>query len=573
MDVSTGKKNANAGQEIVLSIDAEKRINPQGYRLSISPDGISIQAVDKPGLFYGVNTLTQLFSYYAYRHSQFDEPFQLPSVEITDWPDFPNRGVMLDISRDKVPSMETLYTLVDMLASWKINQIQLYTEHTFAYRQHQTVWAEASPMTGDEILSLDTFCMDRCIELVPNQNSFGHMERWLKHPQYRSLAEAADGFDFPWGHHEGPFSLCPTDPGSISLLRSLYDELLPHFSSRQFNVGCDETFDVGQGRSRQQCELYGTGQVYLDFVLQIYREVGRRGHQMQFWADIILSHPELVAQIPDDCIALEWGYEGHHPFDKHCEKLAQAGLAFYVCPGTSAWNSISGRTDNCLQNLSSAAANGLKHGAKGYLITDWGDNGHWQMLPVSYLGFAAGAAFSWCFASNRNMDISECLDRYAFRDASNILGAAAYQLGNIYRHTGVELENTTLLFEILQRDIRRWASPMQNYDLEAKLEQVNCELQDVHPEHSRPSRDDAQMLQREFNLTLAMLKHACQRGMLALHPGQGSQISLTNDLLAIRKEFEAVWLSRNRPGGLKDSLVHFDTPLRDYQIRQEETSP
>ena len=55
-------------------------------------------------------------------------------MKITDWPDYPQRGVMLDISRDKVPSMETLYQLIDLLASWKINQLQLYTEHTFAYR-------------------------------------------------------------------------------------------------------------------------------------------------------------------------------------------------------------------------------------------------------------------------------------------------------------------------------------------------------------------------------------------------------------------------------------------------------
>ena len=83
---------------------------------------------------------------------------------------------MLDISRDKVPRMDTLYALVDMLAGWKINQVQLYTEHTFAYRQHPDVWAEASPMTGDEILALDAFCRERHIELVPNQNSFGHMD-------------------------------------------------------------------------------------------------------------------------------------------------------------------------------------------------------------------------------------------------------------------------------------------------------------------------------------------------------------------------------------------------------------
>jgi len=78
--------------------------------------------------------------------------------------------------------------LIDRLASWKINQFQLYTEHTFAYRRHPDVWAKASPFTGEEVLELDAYCRERFIELVPNQNSFGHLHRWFEHPQYLELA-------------------------------------------------------------------------------------------------------------------------------------------------------------------------------------------------------------------------------------------------------------------------------------------------------------------------------------------------------------------------------------------------
>ena len=151
-------------------------------------------------------------------------------------------------------------------------------------------------MTGEEILALDAYCRERYIELVPNQNSFGHMARWLTHPRYRPLAETQDGFDTPWGHDDYPLSLCPVDPGSMELVRSLFDELLPHFSSRQFNVGCDETIDLGQVRSKAAVEELGTGRVYLDFLLQIYREVKARGRTMQFWGDIIMAHPELVPE-------------------------------------------------------------------------------------------------------------------------------------------------------------------------------------------------------------------------------------------------------------------------------------
>jgi hypothetical protein len=141
----------------------------ESYRLVIDERGVTLIGADEAGLFYGVCTLNQLIHLSAPQTP--GKPFILPGLHLTDWPDYPHRGVMLDVSRDKVPTMETLFDLVDRLASWKVNQLQLYTEHTFAYRGHELVWANASPFTGEEILALDAFCRERYVELVPNQNN------------------------------------------------------------------------------------------------------------------------------------------------------------------------------------------------------------------------------------------------------------------------------------------------------------------------------------------------------------------------------------------------------------------
>ena len=164
---------------------------------------------------------------------------------------------MLDVSRDESPRWRAL-RVGGSSGKLKIHQVQLYTEHTFAYRQHQ-VWEHASPLTGAEILALDAYCRERFVELVPNQNSFGHMKPWLIHERYAHLAETHGTIKTPWGSYTfpGPFSLAPEHPGSLELIRSLYDELLPHFTSRQINVGCDETIDLGQGASKTACEARG----------------------------------------------------------------------------------------------------------------------------------------------------------------------------------------------------------------------------------------------------------------------------------------------------------------------------
>ena len=88
---------------------------------------------------------------------------------------FETRGYMLDISRDKVPTMSTFRQIVDLLKVCNYNQFQLYTEHTFAYSAHKAVWEKASPLTPEEIRELDLYCVMHGIELVPNQNCFGHM--------------------------------------------------------------------------------------------------------------------------------------------------------------------------------------------------------------------------------------------------------------------------------------------------------------------------------------------------------------------------------------------------------------
>ena len=167
---------------LVIRLNEAMDVPAEGYKLAIRPDGIEITASTPAGAFYGACTLKQIAT-------QVDGP--LPCLSITDWPDLASRGIMLDISRDKIPTMETLYRLVDLMADWKLNQLQLYTEHTFAYLAHPIVWQDASPMTGEQIMDLDGYCASKFIELVPNQNSFGHMERWLKHDDYRPMAEAA----------------------------------------------------------------------------------------------------------------------------------------------------------------------------------------------------------------------------------------------------------------------------------------------------------------------------------------------------------------------------------------------
>lgn len=542
-------------------------IAPQGYQLRIATDGVLIQHSSAEGLHYARLTLAQLVEHYGET---------LPALLIDDAPDFARRGVMLDCSRDRVQTMPTLYALIDKLAAWKINELQLYMEHTFAYQDHREVWEKASPFTAEEIRALDAYCRERFIDLVPCQASLGHMERWLKHPRYAHLAEKPEGFVLPWdllGIQRPPATLDPSDPESFALVSSLFDELLPNFTSEYVNICDDEPFELGMGKNKDRVIEVG-GRVYLDYLLKLYAHVAAKGKRVQFWADIITQHPQLVPELPKDIIPLVWGYEAYEPSETQCQMVSASGLPFYVCPGTSSWNTLAGRTDNALENLRRAAEYGLKYGAVGYLITDWGDHGHWQALPVSYLGFAYGAGVSWCYESNVDMDVPAALDRFAFEDNAGVMGRIAYDLGNIYQMIPLPQHNSQWLFGMLQHsdamNVKRYevnsdpgAPPLRLEAVQGVISRVETLLNQLDKANIRV--EDA-LIKAEFRQAGELLIHGAKRLLRQFGEAPESDAVLHAELSRLVEQQRTLWLARSRAGGLEDSLRWFDDALASYAL-------
>ena len=111
---------------------------------------------------------------------------------------------------------------------------------------------------------------------------------------------------------------------------------------------------------------------------------------MMFWGDIIRHYPELIDRIPKDVMVLDWGYTYDHPFDR-VKDFKSAGLPFYACPGTSSWGAFFPRWPDAAENIAGFAQAGARHGACGLLNTDWGDDGHFNFMECSWLGYLYGA--------------------------------------------------------------------------------------------------------------------------------------------------------------------------------------
>lgn len=534
----------------------DRSLPAEGYHLEIGADGtVRIAAAGAAGHFYGRATVDQLTRVCD---------GALPVGTVEDWPDLALRGVMLDVSRCKVPSVDTLLSLVDRLASWKVNHVELYMEHTFAYPGHEEVWEGADPYDAADLARLDAHCRERHMALVPNQNCLGHMERWLLHDRYAPLGISRGVVSGPLGMPMPASTLDPANPDALALVQELLGALHGALPSPRLHIGLDEPWDLPAERA-------GEWRSWLDRIRALPDTEGR---ELFVWGDMVGLHPELARDLPDGVVVCEWGYEANHPFAARTEALAGIGARHLVCPGTSSWLSVLGRTTNAVDNCRAAADAARRSGAEGLLVTDWGDFGHLQYLPVSDPGLAAAAALSWCLDANRDLDaaaVAGLLDLHCYDDPGGALGAALVALGDAHLLQPMVVPNVSglvlhLYFPQLPigRGLGEDITPADVDAVEAALDGAVSALGSARPRtgHGALARDEL--------VLAARLVHLLCRDMRGRITGDGSLSGLpaalrdssAGELDGLADAHGARWLARNRPGGLEESS-RWLTHLRD----------
>jgi hexosaminidase len=562
---------------LTLSVDPAMR--PQSYDLTVTSSGIHITGAAAAAVVYGLHTLEQVVAQ--------AEDGQIPCLTITDWPDYADRGLYYDVCRGRVPTLEQLLRLADTLARYKINQLQLYIEHTFAFQRHPKIGRGASPLSADDILALDEYC-DRCgIELVPSLASFGHLQPVLRIPEYRHLAEdfgigkyaAADMELPPWFKHTA-WTLSPARPEIYTFLDSLFAEFLPLFRSKRFNICCDETCDLGYGQSYEMCREKGKGRVYLDHILKVREIAARYGKKIMFWGDIIRHYPEMIPEIPDDVTVLDWGYTHNHPFDR-IKDFRQAGVPFYACPGTAGWVSLFPRLPEAMINIAEFAAAGRRHGARGLLTTDWGDGGHYNFMEYSWHGYLFGAEQGW----NTSADVGSFTTRFVrlFLNSQHPgLAAAITRFGDISHATGPCYMSLwqPIFFAVPADPILHSAEPLdlglaENGELRIEKRPLDAEfgrqqlpalreIRRVFVEAGRERNSDPLGVLPYWIFAIDTTLHAARK-LSILGPGgadsPAARRRLKKEMQGLMKQFETLWMARNRRSEIRITLKYYQRVL------------
>lgn len=402
-----------SGRAIVIDASGEG----EAYTISAHEDRVVVRA-GAAGAFYAIQSLRQLVA---------ENGDTLPCFELEDAPNFAYRGFYHDITRGRVCTLEKLKEIVECLAYFKINSLQLYVEDAFTFREFEGIVTANEALTPGEIVELDEYCRERFIELIPSLSTFGHLFTLLQSEKYSHISELGrhEMTMNYWMEKQWHHTVDVYNPETIDVIGSMLEQYIPLFKSKYFNICCDETMDLCSGKNAGRDK----GEAYFYHLNKIIDIVKSHGKTVMMWGDECMARPEMTKDhVPSDTIMLNWCYrkEVNEWIPKFFSEL---GFTQIVCPGTSCWDNFIEDIDTSVGNISSFAAHAKKYGALGILNTNWGDFGHVCAFNCNLYGMMFGAAKSW--------NESAAADEEFERTASFLLyGVREFNMADVLRSLG-----------------------------------------------------------------------------------------------------------------------------------------
>lgn len=349
----------------------------EGYMIVADSNRVAVIADSAPGVFYGAQTLRQLFRGSGLTAS-------LNAVRIRDWPAMRYRGIHDDLSRGPLPTLEYQKQQIRNFAAYKLNVYSPYYEHTLEYASNPLGTQPGGAMSREQVRELVAYAKAYHIDVIPEQEAFGHLHHLLKWELYAPLAETSHGH-----------VIAPGQPGSMALITQLFAEIDSLFPSRFIHLGADETFELGRGQTSERVKAEGIGPVYVGFLKDIADSLAYTRKRLLFWGDVAMNHPELVRTLPKDMIAVAWDYGMSPNYDRFITPFRlDVNMETWVAPGVSNWNRVYPNNFVALRNIQGFVRDGQRWGATGVLNTSWDDDGE-ALFDQTWYGVLFGAAASW----------------------------------------------------------------------------------------------------------------------------------------------------------------------------------
>jgi hexosaminidase len=545
-----------------VGVTVPEKLDDEGYVLVVRANEVIVAGPSSAGTFYGMQTLKQLV------RGQGDEAY-IPGVTIIDWPAMRWRGVSDDISRGPIPTVEYIKRQLRTFASFKLNMHSFYMEHTFASSSHPLIGPPGGSLTPDEIRELVAYAKRYHITIVPEQQTFGHLHKALKFEKYNELAET------PYGD-----VLSPQQEGSYKLVADWYRELNELFPGPFFHIGADETFELGEGQSREAARTKGVGTIYFEHLNRVREILKPYNRRLMFWGDIALNHPDLIGDIPKDMIVMNWDYAPKESYVARIKPFKDAGLDQFVCPGIWSWNQIFPNIESSSKNITNFVRDGQAAGVMGMMNTSWDDDGE-SLFEMGWYGIVLGAAASWHDTPVVIDTFDRNFDWAFFRNDGDQFVKAIRALGSVNSLLGTGPSDELFWRDPFTANFQNLARRLLEKSQQLRL-QVESANEAIITNQQRARRNQsmlpamrlaaerfdhlgrriqvAEKFSRDYWDAYLNLGDRTKARRLRRYTGAiyNSLREMAEELTAIRELYRQQWLAENRPYWLDSVLARYD---------------
>ncbi len=557
---------ADAGFERMcreLDLWPEDRIGGEGYVLSIDRQRVILAANTSAGLFYAVQSLKQLVR-------GLGTETRLPCLRIVDWPDLGYRGIMDDISRGPVPTLEFMKRQVQRLSELKINLLSYYTEHVVATASHGDFAPAGGAVTMKEWKELSDFASCYFIQLAGNFQSLGHFEKILALPQYRPLGDTDR-------------MLSPVSEESFRFIREIYAEMIPVFSAPFFMINCDESWDLGRGTSKTLVDCTGVAEVYADHVTRLNQEVNRYGRRAHLWGDMALEHRDLLKRLPHDIILGAWDYSAYPSFADFFLPFKDAGYDFTVSPGVLNSNRLMPDFRMSFTNIINFIRDGFSHGAMGALTTVWDDGGK-AFFSLDWYGLACAADQSWHVHDEFPDDFNHRYDISVYGDQNRKVSCILSELMQLTDLAPTQEMNEAIFWKHLlpapgdksQLSLTDWDSIRQITEnakdmLKESMVRIHAEDLDYlrftidQYRFMADARESIAEAAEQYRSACLKQRNDRTSARSRLVEALRRLMEVANRLTALRDEYRILWLRENRSYSLDHVLTQYDERIGELK--------
>jgi len=286
--------------------------------------------------------------------------------------DFAVKGFHLDL-RIQVMKMDALKAFAKKLSEQGINTLVMEWEATYPFEKHPLI-PNKYAYKKEEIKSFIKYCGDIGIDVIPLQQSFGHVEYILRHERYKDLRE--DQKDYS--------QVCPSEEeGDKRLFTDLFTEVAATHPSKYFHIGGDETYLLGHcEKCKAKAAKEGTSKLYIDHIKMLCDIVISLGKIPVMWADIALKHPEALKLLPKQTILVDWNYGWDlNNFGDH-QKLMESGFEVWGAPSLRSHpdNYFLTQWEKHFKNIRDFIPVCRQLSYKGIVMTSWSTSGQYSTV-------------------------------------------------------------------------------------------------------------------------------------------------------------------------------------------------